>query len=125
MINIKTFEINLQPFVLCNDIEQGLLKGSVWENLFVPYKYVVEKLDNVTEEEKVMLMLQVYSFLKTELILYISTHPDCVEAIDLIKKVNIEKDKIIEYIDTKYLPICSSSKIFDGYLKRKATWEVR
>ena len=125
VINIKTLEINSQPFVLFNDIEQGLVRGSIWENLFSPYKYVVEKITNTNEEQKVLLMLQVYTFVATELVLFICTHPDSKEAIEMLKKVNIEKKKMTEYIDSKFQPICSNSVIFDGYIPRKSTWEVR
>ena len=124
VIRIKTLDINIQPFLLCNDIEQGLLRGSIWENLFSPYKYVVDKLTDMNDEEKVLLMLQVYTFVATELVLFICTHQDNQEAIDMLKKVNIEKKKISEYIETKYNPVCSNSVIFDGYISRKSTWEV-
>ena len=125
VINIKTLEINLQPFVLYNDIEEGLLRGSIWENLFSPYKYVVERITNMNEEEKLLLSLQVYGFVACELNLFICTHPDNLEAIDLLKKINKEKKRISELIETKYKPICPYSMIYDGYIMRKSTWEVR
>ena len=125
VINIKTLEINLQPFVLHNDIEKGLLRGSIWENLFSPYKFVVENITNLSDEEKAIFMLQVYNFVAIELGLFIATHPDNKEAIEMIKKVNVEKKNMSEFIETKYGAICPLSVIFDGYIPRKSTWEVR
>lgn len=124
VIIIKTLEINSQQFVLNSDIEEGFLKGSIWENLFSPYKFVVEKISNLTDEEKAIYMLQVYCFAHIELSEYISTHPNCDEAIETLKKVNIEKKKLCDYIDTKYGALSSGSVVFDGYLNRKMTWEV-
>lgn len=125
VIKIKTLEINLQPFVLYNDIEKGLLRGSVWENLFSPYKFVVENITNLSDEEKAIFMLQVYTFVAVELALFIATHPDNKEAIEMLKKVNIEKKKMSEFIETKHGAFCIFSPIFDGYIPRKSTWEVR
>lgn len=124
VIKIKTFEINSQQFVLDSDIEKGFLKGSIWGNLFSGYKFVLTNIENLTEEEKLMFMLQVYSFASIEMSLYISTHPNCKEAIDTLQKVNIEKHKLCEYIEMKYGAL-SSTSVADGYYERKSTWEVR
>lgn len=125
VINIKTFDINSQEFVLHSDIEKGFLRGSIWENLFSPYKYVVDNLTNLNEEQRVIYMLMVYSFVSTDLVLFITTHPECKEAIETLKKINIEKKKMEEFLETKFGSICSKSIIFDGYIPREATWEVK
>ena len=125
MIKIKTLEINSQEFVLDSDIEKGFLKGSIWGNLYSSYKFVLTDIMNKTEEEQLMLMLQVYTFASIELSLYVCTHPDNKEAVDTLKKVNIEKSKICDFIETKYGAFKSCSIIFDGFLERKNTWEVR
>lgn len=122
---MKTLEINSQAFVLDSDIEKGFLKGSLWENLFSGYKFIVTDINELTEEEQVMFMLQVYTFASIELSLFICTHPDHKEAIETLKKVNIEKEKLCNYIESKYGALKSCSVIFDGFLDRKNTWEVR
>lgn len=125
MMKIKTLEINSQQFVLDSDIEKGFLKGSIWANLFSPYKFVVEKITNLSEDERMLYMLQVYTFANIELVQYIATHPDNQEAIETLKKVNSEKHKLNDYIDMKSAALCGSSPVFDGFLNRKMTWEVR
>lgn len=122
---MKTLEINSQTFVLDSDIEKGFLKGSLWENLFSGYKFIVTDVKELTEEEQFMFMLQVYTFASIELTLFICTHPDHTEAIETLKKVNIEKAKLCDYIESKYGALKSCSVIFDGFLERKNTWEVR
>ena len=98
MINIKTFEINSQDFVLINDLEKGLLRGSIWGNLYEGYKFILENIGNLSEEQKMMLMLQVYAFTSLELSMYITTHPNNTEAIKTLKRVNIEKDKLKDLV---------------------------
>ncbi len=122
---MKTLEINSQEFVLDSDIEKGFLKGSIWQNLFSGYKFILTEINELTEEEQLMHMLQVYSFASIELTLYVCTHPDNLDAIETLKKVNIEKNKLNEFIETKYKALKSCSSIFDGYIDRKNTWEVK
>ncbi|MDE6414635.1 MAG: spore coat protein CotJB [Anaeroplasmataceae bacterium] len=121
---MKTLEINSQAFVLDSDIEKGFLKGSIWENLFSGYKFILTDVHDLTEEEQYLFMLQVYTFASIELSLYICTHPDNKEAIETLKKVNLEKSKVCDFIETKYGALKSCSVIFDGFLERKSTWEV-
>lgn len=121
---MKTLEINSQAFVLDSDIEKGFLKGSIWENLFSGYKFILTDIQDLTEEEQYLFMLQVYSFASIELTLYICTHPESQEAIETLKKVNLEKKKLCDFIESRFGALESCSVIFDGFLDRKSTWEV-
>ena len=123
MIKIKTLEINSQQFILDSDIEKGFLKGSIWENLYSGYKYVVTSIDGLSEEDKLMFILQVYTFASTELTLFVCTHPDSIETIETLKKVNIEKNNLTNYIESKYGALKACSVEFAGFLERKNTWE--
>ena len=122
---MKPLEINSQEFILDSDIEKGFLKGSLWENLFSGYKFILTDVQEMTEEEQYLFMLQVYTFASIELTLYICTHPENTQAIETLKKVNIEKSKLTDYIETRFGALKSCSVIFDGFLDRKSTWEVR
>lgn len=66
-------------------------------------------MTNQSEEELLLLMLEVYTFASIELTLYCLTHNDSKEALDYLSKVNIEKNKLNEYIQTKYKSLCHSS----------------
>ena len=123
VIIIKTFEVNSQEYVLVNDLEKGFLRGSIWENLYDGYKFILENIAPVTEEQRLMLMLQVYAFTSLELSMYITTHPDCNEAIKTLKRVNMEKQKLKETIEFKYGALSSACPYIDGYYDRKNTWE--
>lgn len=102
MINIKTLEINSQEFLVDNDLKKGFLKGSIWANLYKPYKFRVDSINNQSEEELAIFMLEVYTFASTELTLYYITHKNNKEALEMLKQVNIEKNKLCEYITNKY-----------------------
>ena len=123
MIYIKTLEINSQEFVLVNDLEKGYLRGSIWDNLYDGYKFILDNIGNLTEEQKLMFMLQIYAFTSLEISMYITTHPDCNEAIKTLKRVNMEKQKLKETIEFKYGALSSTCPYIDGYYERKNTWE--
>ena len=109
--------------MLVNDLEKGFLRGSIWENLYDGYKFILENIESKTEEQRLMLMLQVYVFTSLELSMYITTHPDCVDAIKTLKRVNMEKQKLQETIEQKYGSMSSKCPYIDGYFNRKNTWE--
>ncbi len=125
VISIKTLEINSQEFILDSDIEKGFLKGSIWANLFDGYKFILNDIKDLNEEEQVLFMLQVYTFASIELTLFVCTHPEDKRAIETLKKVNVEKDKLCDYVESKYGALKACSATFDGFLSRKNTWEVQ
>lgn len=94
---IETLSINSQPFLMNSDLEQGFLRGSIWNNLYEPYKYENTKsvFDNPSKQTDYLIMI--YTFAKIDLSLYIITHPDEYEAIDTLKKIETELEKITEY----------------------------
>lgn len=122
VINIKTLNINSQEFVVDSDIEKGFLKGSIWQNLYDPYKYRVNKINKKNDYENALYMLQVYTFASVELSLYISTHPNNKEAINMLKKINQEKAKICEFIETRFKALSSSSEVAETYFSLPSTW---
>lgn len=119
---MKTLEINSQPFELNSDMEKGFLRGSAWENLYIPYKFSVPKLNNLTDFEQALYVLQVYTFVSIELTLYISTHPKCKDALEALDRINIERDKIKCFIEGKFSGLSSSSAMFSGYFDLKEAW---
>lgn len=122
---MKTMEINSQQFVVDNDIEKGFLKGSIWENLYIPYKYKVDKINFTSDYARAIYMLEVYSFTSIELTLYLSTHPNHKEAFEMLKKVNAEKEKVCEFIETKFSALCSGSEILNGFFDLSLPWSEK
>ena len=122
MINIKTLEINSQNYDLNNDYELGLLKGSVWNNLYSYFKYEPTEVKLSNDIEKLLFVYQIYSFLSLELTLFISTHPNNMDAINTLNDVN----KYIELINRKLiennivLSHCTTSSL--DYINMKNPW---
>lgn len=114
---MKTLEINSQSFVMDSDIEKAFLKGSLWENLFSPYKYVLEVYKPKNDFDSLIFLIQIYSFASIELTQYIITHQNNIEAKNALKKVNQERKKIIDFVETKYKAISSKSIYLDGYFE--------
>jgi len=122
VISIKTLDINSQPLEIDNDIEKGFLKGSIWSNLYIPYKYKIDKISFDNDYERAIYMLEVYTFFGVELTLYICTHPNNKEALDMLQKINSERKKICEFIETRFKSLTASSDIQNGYFKLKFPW---
>lgn len=119
---MKTLEINSQPFELNSDMEKGFLRGSAWENLYCPYKFSVPKLNNLTEFEQALYVLQVYTFVSIELALYISTHSSCKDAVETLNRINLEKDKVRTFVEQKFGGLSAQSPMFSGYFDLKEVW---
>lgn len=119
---MKTLEINSQPFEIDNDMEKGFLKGSTWKNLYSPYKYKVDKITFENDFERAIYMIEVYTFMSIELTLYICTHPNNKEALNMLQRINSEKNKITEFIETRFKTLSACSEIQNDYFGLKMPW---
>lgn len=109
-----TLTINSQEYNLNQDLEQAFMRGSAWNNLFIPYKFEVTKLPMKSNAGQIVSLIQIYTFISTELNLFIGTHPNCKEAKDTLKQVNIERRKMIDYFESNYFALTDTS-VIDGY----------
>ncbi len=57
--------------------------------------------------------------------LYICTHPNNKEAFEMLKKVNSEKKKICEFIETKFSALSCGSEILNGFFDLKLPWSEK
>jgi hypothetical protein len=122
VINIKTLEINSQIFDLNNNYDVGFLKGSAWNNLYSFYKYEPKEVNLNNDLDKLLYIYQIYSFISLELTLFISTHPNDVDAINILNEVN----KYLELIKMKLeendivISHCSTDSV--NYFNQKTPW---
>jgi hypothetical protein len=122
VINIKTLEINSQIFDLNNNYDAGFLKGSAWNNLYSFYKYEPKEVNLNNDLDKLLYIYQIYSFISLELTLFISTHPNDVDAINILNEVN----KYLELIKMKLeendivISHCSTDSV--NYFNQKTPW---
>ncbi len=90
-MELSQIYVNDQPYDLNNNLALSLFRGSAWNNLFYQaegYNINVEKIDLNT-------LILAYEFAIHEIKLYLYTHPDCTNAMNDLKllKENLEKIK--------------------------------
>ncbi len=124
-MSFQTLDINMQPFDMTYDLESGFLRGTIWNNLYDKYKYEATKTNTpMTVENQLIYMIQVYSFAVTELTLFVCTHKDNIEAINMLKKISLEREKIYSYYEMKYRDLDHSSvNETYNYLEGNWPWE--
>lgn len=96
----NTLSINIQTFEMVSNLELGFARGSIWGNLYEPYKMENSYANNsVSPIEQVKYLISVYSFALLELKLYMLTHPNCLDSRETYKKIKIEHDKLVAYLN--------------------------
>lgn len=91
-MNLATIYIKDQDFNLNKDIIQSLSKGSAWSNLYDPYKFTKNTLSN-----DIKTILQAYYFMLTELRLYLDTHSNNKEALEMYLTIKEQFKKALNY----------------------------
>ena len=89
---------------------QGFIRGNMFKNLYDPYKnYKPMELNPTTEREALLYQLLQYKFALTDLNLYLDTHPNDQEMIQVYNKyLNIEKQMCDQY-EKVYGPLTTDS----------------
>lgn len=111
--------INSHSFFLVDDLSKGFLRGSIFKNIFDPYKYVVTNITKMTDEEALMYKIQTYEFVKKELTIYLSNYPDDKDALESLNRINMERKKMIDEFERKYHSLSSGSFPTKGYFGKR------
>lgn len=101
---------------------EGLLKGNLFDNSYVPYKnYYPTNINPTSERQRSMLMIQVYSFALNDLDLYLDIYSNDVNAIKLYNAyLKSYKNAVTDY-ESKFGPITLTS----NYLSSSPwSWET-
>jgi hypothetical protein len=122
VIYIKTLEINSQTFDLNKIYEEGFLKGSGWNNLYSFFKYEPKEIKFNNDLEKLVYIYQIYSFISLELTLFISTHPDCKEAIYTLDNINKNLIMIKDKLEENNIVFTHCSTDSANYFNMKTPW---
>ena len=104
--------------------EEALAKGSSFKNLYIPYKFVTDSiLKGKNQRQNLLALIDIYSFIITDLNMFLDTHPNCVNAKEILKNTKIELEKIKKIYNDNFsaLTICDNSK--DPYIKGPWPWE--
>lgn len=102
---------NYDPYI-------GFMKGNIFENLYEPYKnYNFQQVNPNSEKEYQLLLVQTYSFNLNDIDLYLDTHPNDTNMINMYNEFSkLYKQALSEY-ELKYGPIT-----FDSTSLNKTPW---
>lgn len=115
-----------QQFDKIFDIEKGYLIGTIFPCLDDNLKYKKTKTFKPTEErQKILYMIDCYSFALNDLVLYLDTHPDCQKALDLSNQIRVELIKMFNYYNSNFpaLTMFSAKNTYD-YINCPWPWGV-
>ena len=124
----NNFQQNNTPQQLTNPRE-GLERGNLFINLYEPYKnYKIENLKPQNEKDALLEQIMQYKFAITELNLYLDTHPNDIQILNLYQKyLEIEKQICNQY-ETMYGPLTINnidSNNSWNWINNPWPWEVK
>lgn len=104
--------------------EEGFLKGNLQAGTYIPYKnmpVLMPKIDN--EKDALLEQVQTYSFAAHDVNLFLDTHPEDKEAIELFNRYNTEADRLTKQYVSKYGPVTIVEN--EGLNKYPWAWEQK
>ncbi len=110
---LKELRIESQDFEGIVEPSLGLARGSVFTNLYIPYKFDPKMiLTGKNDRQKLLAAIDVYGFLINDLTLFLDTHPTCPKVINSLNIAKNEYQKLKKYYEANYgiLTICDIGK---------------
>ena len=116
--------INIQELTTLVPPEAALARGSSFANLYIPYKFETNKiLKGSTPRQNILALIDIYSFLVTDLNLFLDTHPNNERAKMLINTFKTELVKLKDYYNVNFSPITIDSISNESYITGPWPWE--
>lgn len=106
---LNELRIESQDFDGIVEPSLGLARGSVFTNLYIPYKFDPKTiLTGKNERQKLLAAISVYGFLINDLIEFLDTHPNCQKVLNALNIAKTEYHKLKRYYEANYqnLTIC-------------------
>ena len=118
--------INIQELTTLVPPEAALARGSSFANLYMPYKFETNKiLKGSTPRQNILALIDIYSFLVTDLNLFLDTHSNNERAKMLIGTFKTELVKLKDYYNVNFSPITIDSISNESYITGPWPWEDR
>ena len=106
--------------------EAALARGSSFNNLYRPYKFETNKiLKGQNPRQNMLALIDIYSFLITDLMMYLDTHPENEKVKHLIHTLRMELKKLKDYYNTNFTPLTMDCESMESYQKGPWPWEDR
>ncbi len=107
--------------IIDSNLEHALLIGNLFPNLVSKYKFEAKKPNFKSEKERLLYYIQIYNFYTLELALFIATHPNNKEAINILTVANDERKKILAYVNEKF-SLCRNTNPVESYFLNSMPW---
>lgn len=91
-----------QSFTNLFDIEDALIHGTVFKDLYEPYKYNPKKKSFVSKKEQLLYIIMQYRFFIWDLHLYLDTHPDNKECLALIERATNDLKRLEVFYEKNF-----------------------
>lgn len=95
--------------------EEGLEKGNLFKNLYVPYKkYKPVKLESKSERERMLNEIRSYGFAMKDLNLYLDVNPNNTNYINLYNEYRKKKEDLVNQYERMYGPLDLTSSALEN-----------
>ena len=92
------------------DPKEGFLRGNLFNNLYEPYKnYKYGLLNPTNKREELLFNILMYKFALKELNLYLDTHPNNSQMLNLYNQYLSEEKKLCDDFEKKYGPLTTDN----------------
>jgi len=92
------------------DPKEGFLRGNLFNNLYDPYKnYKYGMLNPTNKKEELLFNILMYKFALKELNLYLDTHPNNSNMLNLYNQYLSEEKKLCNEYERSYGPLTTDS----------------
>ena len=115
-----------QEFTTLVTPEAALARGSSFANLYIPYKFETNKiLKGSNPRQNMLALIDIYSFIITDLNLFLTTHPKDEKVKTLLKTFKTESVKLKDYYNTNFQALTCDAISVESYTKGPWPWEDR
>ena len=129
----KEFNNNFNVFNKTNNVnladpKEGYLRGNLFNNLYDPYKnYQYGNLKATNQREELLYNILMHKFALTELDLYLDTHPNDTQMINLYNKYLADEKRLCREFEKSYGPLTLDSENLGNnswkWIKTPWPWE--
>ena len=106
--------------------EAALARGSSFANLYIPYKFETNKiLKGSNPRQNILALIDIYSFLITDLTLFLTTHQTNERAKSLLNTFKTELIKLKDYYNVNFGPLTMDSISSESFTIGPWPWEDR
>ncbi len=123
---LAQINVNNQELTTLVPPEAALARGSSFANLYIPYKFETNKiLKGTNPRQNILALIDIYSFLVTDLTLFATTHPNNDRAKTLLNTFKTELTKLKDYYNVNFGPLTMDSISTESFTIGPWPWEDR